>query len=116
MTKTRRRQANGRPVRIRVAITEDQHKRWQAAADANQVTLPRWIVEQLEDKPPAQVNRALVTEIRGYRLEAAGAFGNLNQLAKRAHQEGISLPGWLWTVAKVAAAVDAADTWITTHQ
>lgn len=105
----RRRQANGRPNRVNVSLTDDQYKVWQAAADANDVTLQRWMVDQLEGKPPTQIRRALHAELTGIRAEIAGAMANLNQLAHRAHHEGIDLAGWLSCVAEITRQTTIVD-------
>ena len=113
--KTRRRQANGRPNRVHVSLTDDQYKAWRAAADDDQITIQRWMVDRLTDKPPTMITRALVTQLGGIRLGATGTFGNLNQLAHRAHLEGVDLTGWLVTVADIARLVAATEEWITEH-
>ena len=105
----RRRQANGRPNRVHVSLTDDQYKVWQAAADADQVTIQRWMVDQLEGKPPAMIRRALHSEVTGIRAEIAGAMANLNQVARVAHMTGVDLPGWFVSVVAIARQLAVVD-------
>lgn len=109
MSGPRRRQANGRPHRINVSLTDDQLHTWQAAADQDQVTLQRWMVDQLEGKPPTRIRRALYAEVTGIRAEIAGATSNVNQLARSAHTTGFDPTGWWTTVATVSRLVALVD-------
>jgi len=98
---TRQRQANGRPNRVRINITGEQMSRWRTLAASDHVTLPRWVVERVENKPPTMLRRALHSEIAGIRAEVRGAMANLNQLALVANTERIDLVGWRAVVTEI---------------
>ncbi len=108
-TRPRRRQANGRPNRCTVSMTDEQYRRWQAAADADQVTLPRWINDAVEGRPPTMIRRALYAEVTGIRTEIAGAMANLNQLARSAHTAGFDPAGWMVAVAQISRQLATVD-------
>ena len=100
-TKVRRRQANGRPNRVAIYLANEQLSRWRDLAATDDVTLPRWIVESVENRPPTMLRRALHNEVRGIRMEIRGAMANLNQLAHRANMGDLDLDGWAETVALI---------------
>ena len=101
-TKVRRRQANGRPNRVAIYLTDQQVSRWRDLAATDDITLPRWIVESVERKPPTMLRRALMGEIVGTRMEIRGAMANLNQIAHRANMGDLDLDGWAETVDRIA--------------
>ena len=113
---SRRRQANGCPHRVNVSLTDGQYEKWKTAADGDSVSLQRWLVDRVEGRPPTMITRALVSEVKGIRLEASGAFSNLNQIAHRAHYDGIDLRGWFAALVRVARVVGATEQWIADHQ
>ena len=100
-TKVRHRQANGRPNRVTIHLTDDEMSRWRDLAASDDITLPRWIVESVEQKPPTMLRRALMGEIVGTRMEIRGAMANLNQLAHRANLGDLDLDGWAETVDRI---------------
>src|SRR5664280_946158 len=102
VSRPRRRQANGRPNRVRINVTDEQISRWRTEAASDQVTLPRWVVERVDNRPPTMLRRALHTEIAGIRYEIAKAMANLNQVAAVAHTSGVDPVGWLASVAAIA--------------
>ena len=103
---TRQRQANGAHHRIGLSVTREQLSRWRDDAASDHVTLPRWIVERVENKPPTMLRRAIRSEITGIRAEIRGYAANLNQLAHRAHIDGVDLQGWDDTVTAVEKQQD----------
>ena len=107
--KVRHRQANGRPNRVTIHLTDDEMSRWRDLAASDMVTLPRWIVDRVEHKPPTAIRGALVNEIMGIRREIAGAMANVNQVALVAHTAGVDPVGWLASVAAIAHQVNVVD-------
>ena len=105
----RRRQANGHPIRVNVSLTLDQYEAWQAAADADDISLQRWMVDHLEGKPPTMIRRALLSQVTGIRHEIRGAMSNLSALGRAANMARIDLPGWADTVEQIRRQNDLLD-------
>lgn len=102
----RRRQPNergGRPHRVRVQLSDAQLAALTARADAENVTLARYLVDRALDAP-AVSNRAILLELSGVRRLIQTATNNLNQVAKHANSGAYDSMAHATTVERVGEA------------